>query len=185
VFLRLLLLALCLACSGCESIRDILGIGSSSTLWLPAPGEHRRKYNSFDEYRGLAGLRVELTGAVERVFTAEDFPVEPFSVPDDGRVFVGVSLAGGPNIVGSIATGQVAWDLELNKLWTLRFDRAPWPPISYMPMPPGEPAVPCAWRGCREYWRFEIDASARNYEEEALWLALWGSTPCPEGHYCD
>lgn len=150
MLLRLLLLALCLACSGCESIRDILGIGSSSTLWLPAPGDHPRKYNALDEYRGLAGLRVELTGAG-----------------------------------GSIATGQVAWDLEFNKLWSLRFDRAPWPPISSMPMPLGVPEVPCNWPGCREYWRFEITESARNYEEEALWLALWGSTPCPEGVICN
>lgn len=181
----LLVLALSLASTGCDSIRDILGISSTSTLALPLPRERDQSHNSFDDYRGLAGLQVTLTGSVERVFTAEDFPVEPFSVPEEGRVFVDVSLSGRPGTVGLIATGQVAWDLELNTWWRLRFDRALQPPISSLPMPPGMKEVPCSWPGCREYWRFEITASARNYEEEALWLALWGAEPCPEDHVCN
>ncbi|MDE0356480.1 MAG: hypothetical protein OXN92_01890 [Gammaproteobacteria bacterium] len=41
---------------------------------------------------GLARLEVTLTGHIERTFTAENFPVEDFSVPDKGRVYV----KGGP-----------------------------------------------------------------------------------------
>ena len=177
--------ALLLASAGCASI---LGIGSDATLELPLPSDHRYSYNSFDDLHGLAGLRVTLSGAVERTFAAEDFPVEPFSVPEEGRVFVEVSLSGGPGTPDPIARGRVDWVLEENMDWILRFDRAPWPPISSLPVPPGETEVPCSWPGCKAYWRFDIAPRARHYEEEALWLALWGydSTKCKDDDvFCD
>jgi len=175
--LALLLALVCVACDG------ILGIGSTtSTLALPVPGNNRFSQNSMDDPNGLAGLRVTLTGAVERTYDAEDFPVEPFFVPEEGRVFVAVVLVG-PDTPGPIATGRMDWELEPNRLWDLRLDRAPWPLLSSYPVPPGETADPCRM-GCRGYWRFEIEPSARNYEEEALWLVLWGVEPCPEGAIC-
>ena len=181
----LLVLALLLASAGCGSIRNILGIGSDGTLDLPLPRENPYSYNSFDDPQGLAGLQVTLSGAVERTFEAEDFPVEPFSVPEEGRVFVEVFLHGGPSTTGPIAGGRMDWTLEPDVIWSLRFDRSAYPPVASQPSPPGEPQVLCNWRGCRDYWRFDIVPRARNYEEETLWVALFGATPCPEGWVCD
>ena len=45
--------------------------------------------------------------------------------------------------------------------------------------------VYCNWRSCEEYWRIEIPPDLRNYEEEALWVVLYGVEPCPGRSVCD
>lgn len=190
--LRFLLLLALLSCAGC-SILDVLGI-TNGTLHLPLPRSPRSipaEYNSMHDDRGLAGLRVELSGAIERTFTAEDFPVAPFSVPGRGRVFVEVSLLfnGGPRASGPIAGGQAQWVLEPDRKWTLRLRRSEYPPAPYIPdhppdQPPDERTEFCSWPTCREYWGFEIAPRFRNYDEEALWMVLLSDVHCPEGEVC-
>ena len=182
----LLVLALLLASAGCDSILDILGISPNETLALDVAGGPT-DFNSLDDDRGLARLRVELSGAIERIFTAEDFPVEPFSVPDKGRIHVEVSLmfSGQLNTFGAAALGHESWALEPKIRWRLRLARAETPPAASIPAAPGEPQEYCNWRGCREYWRIEISDAVRNYEDEALWMVLYGAEPCPESDICD
>ena len=189
IFARfLLVVALLVASAGCDSITDLLGVTPQETLEMPLPRDNG--YNSFDDWNGLAGLYVLLDGAVERTFDGKDFPVEPFTVPDKGRIIVEVLLrkesSHRPGTSGNTITrGHFQWVLEPDVTWSLRFDRAAYPPVASQPSPPGEPQVLCNWRGCREYWRFPISEYEHNYEGEALWAVLFGSTPCPKGAVCD
>lgn len=181
-----LVIALSLASAGCDSITDFLGITTEETLELEIAGPD--EYNALDDDMGLARLRVELSGAVERTFTAEDFPVPPFSVPDKGRVYVETSLRfhGELRTFGVAALGHHSWALEPDHIWRLRFGRSRTPLAPSVPVAPGEPQEYCNWRRCRAYWRIEINPShLRNHEDEALWVVLYGSTPCPEGSICD
>ena len=192
MFPRTLLLLALVACTACSGILGFLGI-NNATLELPLPRSHRSipdEYNSLDDGHGLAGLQVELRGAITRTFTAEDFPVAPFSVPGSGRVFVEVSLLfnGEPRASGPIAEGQAQWVLESDREWTLRFRRSETPPAPYFPTNPNDPdEIPdyCSWPTCREYRRFGIAPRFRNYEEEALWMVLLASIHCPEGEVCN
>lgn len=181
----LIVLALSLACSGCDSILDFLGIASNETLQLDVTGP--RQYNALDDAMGLARLEITLTGAIERTFTAEDLPVQAFSVPDKGRVNVKTVLRakGDRGFSGLVASGRQSWVLEPNHSWSLRFGRDDIPPATSLPSPPGEPPQYCNWRSCQDYWRIEIVPELRNYEEEALWVVLYGGEPCPEGSVCD
>ena len=184
MFPRLLLtLALSLTCVACDSIGDFLGITTNETLSLDVAGP--REHNSLEDDMGLGKLQVELSGAIERIFTAQDFPVEPFSVPDKGRVYVKVSLTfnGELDTWGVPALGRESWVLEPGHRWILRFARAEVPPAATLPS--SEPGEYCNWKGCQEAWRIHISSHLRNYEEEALWVVLYGNTPCPEGAVCD
>ena len=188
MLLRTLLLFALLSCAGC-SILDVLGI-TNGTLELPLPKSPLSvpaEYNSMDDDRGLAGLQVELSGAIERTFTAKDFPVARFSVPGRGRVFVEVSLLlnGEPRASGPIASGRAQWVLEPDTEWELRFGRRENPPAPYIPNHPDEPIEYCSWPTCREYWGFEIAPRFRNYDEEALWMVLLANIDCPEGEICN
>ena len=180
-----LVLALSLAGAGCDSILELLGISSNETLRLQVDGPE--EYNALDDDMGLARLEITLTGAIERTVRAEDLPVEAFSVPDKGRVFVETALRfhGEPSVVGVPAIGRQTWVLEPNHRWTLRIGRDDVPPAPIVPSHPDEPAEYCNWGGCQDYWRIEIHPDFRNYEEEALWVVLYGSVPCPEGSICD
>lgn len=194
MLLRTLLLLALLSCAGC-SILDVLGI-TNGTLELPLPSlihySSMEEYNSMEHDDGLAGLQVELSGAIERTFTAEDFPVARFSVPGRGRVFVEVSLFfnGEPRASGPIARGRAEWVLETGREWELRFRRSEYPPAPYIPdHPPDQPpdwtTEFCSWPTCREYWGFEIAPRFRNYDEEGLWMVLLSSIDCPEGEICN
>ena len=178
MFRRLLLLLLFTL--GCD---DILGVFSASetTLTIEVAGVVPKEYNALDDPKGLGALHIELTGAVDRTFTAEDIPVEPFSVPDRGQVYVYTSL----RLDGERISGNASWALEPDHKWSLRFARAATPPAASLPSPPGQPKVYCNWRSCEEYWRIEIPPDLRNYEEEALWVVLYGVEPCPGRSVCD
>ena len=186
----LLVLALSLACAGCDSITDFFGITTQETLELPLPSAgdgNPYHHNSLDDYQGLAGLRVEFSGAIKRTFTAEDLPVAPFSVGHGGWVDIEVSLTLGS---GRQDTLQVAWGeawlaLKPNFRWELWFSRGGSNPAPSFPPSPGEPAKPCSWPGCQDYWRFEIVDDYSNHDGEALWLVLMGSTPCPKDVICN
>lgn len=191
VFARfLVVLALCLASSGCDSILGFLGIGSG-TLELPLPTARRGdNYNSTTHHEGLAGLQIRLTGAVERTFEASDLPVGPFSVPRDGRIHVDVTLSDGSR---QVASGRGSWTLTPGREWSLEFDRAPFfvedwfswvPPATSLPPSTGEPIELCSWPSCKEFWRFEIAEKARNYDDEVLWMVLFAAVYCPEGGVC-
>ena len=182
---RILLVLALLASFGCDSILNLFGASSSedATLELTL---HSDGYNSTDHYQeGLADLHVTLTGAVERSFTTEDFPVEPFVVPDHGQVLVEVSLL---DTNGPIASGTADWALEPDISWKLHFGRAgpTNPPIVGIPPDnnPDDTIESCRRFGCRGFWRFAIDERYRNYEEESFWLVLWGFWRCPQGHVC-
>jgi len=186
----LVVLALSFASSGCGSILGFLGIGSG-TLELPLPPVYRGdNYNSTIHYEGLAGLQVKLSGAVERTFEAADLPVEPFSVPRDGRIHVDVTLGDGSR---RVASGRGSWTLTPGAEWRLEFERAPFfvedwfswiPPATSFPPSPGDTVELCSWPTCKEYWRFEIAEEARNYEGEVLWMVLFAVVHCPEGAVC-
>ena len=186
----LVVFALCLANSGCGSILGVLGIGSG-TLELPLPPVRRGdNYNSMTHREGLAGLQVELSGAVERTFDASDFPAGPFSVPRDGRIHVDVILSDGSR---QVASGRGSWTLTPGAEWRLRFERGPFfvedwmnwrSPAPFLPPNRGDPVELCSWPGCRDYWRFEIAEEARNYEGESLWMVLFAAVHCPEGAVC-
>ena len=186
----LVVLALTFASFGCDSILGVLGIGSG-TLELPLPPVRRGdNYNSTTHHEGLAGLRVKLSGAVERTFEASDFPAGPFSVPRDGRIHVDVTLSDGSR---QVASGRGSWTLTPGKEWSLEFQRnhffvEDWfswsPPAPSFPPSPGEPVELCSWPTCKEYWRFDIAEEARNYEGEVLWMVLLAAVHCPEGEFC-
>ena len=186
----LVVLALCFASSGCDSVLGLLGIGSG-TLELPLPPERRGdKYNSTTHHEGLAGLQIRLSEAVERTFEAADLPVEPFSVPRDGRIHVDVTLGDGSR---QVASGRGSWTLTPGTEWRLRFERGPFfvedwmrwrSPAPFLPPNRGEPVELCSWPTCKEYWRFEIAEEARNYAGEVLWMVLLAAVHCPEGAVC-
>ena len=165
----LLVLALSLACAGCESILDILGI-HPATLELVTKGER-----SLDDPHGYAGLRVVLAGDVQSTFDASDFPVAPFGVPASGTVRVSVSLSQGSRVVAQRT--DLSWDLSSNiNKWELRFIRGRWPLDSGINPDDVARKVPdpeCGWFFCHTMWRVEIDEDARSSEDEALWLILW------------
>ena len=184
----LLVLPLLMACAGCDGITDFLGVTPQETLEMPLPRENG--HNSFDDWNGLAGLYVFLDGAVERTFDGKDFPVKPFTVPDKGRILVEVLLrkesSRRSGVSGNtIARGRFQWVLEPDVTWSLRFDRAAYPPVASLTGTPGETRELCHGRACREYWRFPIGEYEHNYEGEALWAVLFVSPPCPKGWVCD
>ncbi len=186
MFPRLLLvLAFSIASAGCDSILDFLGISPNETLELPHPislNDNPYHRNSLEDHQGLAGLEIELTGAIERTFTAEDLPVKPFSVASRGWVHAEVYLSVNQTL---IAQGMASWALESNIRWKLQFSRGESNPAPYIPPAPDEPAKPCDWPGCRDYWRFEISDDYGNYDDDALWVVLYGYEPCPKGHLCN
>ena len=182
MFPRLLLLTLALACAGCD-ILDLLGIDPNETLELPRPALDRRLWkNSLEDPQHLAGLRVELTSSVNRTFTAEDLPVRPFGIAARGQVIADVSLVVDHAV---IAEGRASWRLRPDIEWQLRFYRGTENPAPHNP--PGEFSdTPnyCDWPTCEGYWRIEIGEDHRNTEDEALWIVVTRSIPCPEGHLC-
>lgn len=185
MFPRLLFaLALSLACAGCD---DLFGISSAepATLRLLVSGANNRDgFNSLGSHQGLAGLHVTLTGAVERTFTAENFPVDDFPVPDHGRVFVETSVL---NMSGdTIARVAGDWPLEPDISWTLAFTRRqdPGPPNSNL-----DPRAGCQLfgmdTGCRRVWYSnKIAERYRNREHEVLQMVVWRGWRCSEGAVC-
>ena len=181
----LLVLALSLASAGCDSIFDFLGISPNETLEVPHPyGMNDNPYhnNSLDDQQGLAGLEVKLTGAIGRTFTAEDLPIKPFSVASRGWVYAEVSLSVNQTV---IAQGMASWALKRNTEWKLQFSRGESNPAPSFPPAPGKPVEPCDWPGCQDYWRFEISDGYGNYDDDALWVVLYGYEPCSEGNICN
>ena len=128
--------------------------------------------NGLDDPKGLAGLEIEIGGAVfpERLFTATAGLGTQFVVPDGGRAMVTVRLMQDGR---AVAEGTVEWDLESEIQWTLVVERAPY--HSYngnaSGVEPGEDPR-CGWFWCHGVWRLPIAEDAANYEDEALWLYL-------------
>ena len=173
-----LLFVLALACAGC-----LFGVSpDAATLRLQVAGAHNRDgFNALDSHQGgMGGLHVTLTGAVERTFTAEDFQVDYFPVPDHGRVFVEASiLSAGGDTIAQVA-GHLTLEPDIN--WTLWFVRRQEPETSEL-----DPLARCgpAETGCRGVWYSDkIDERHRNHEDEVLRLMVWRGWRCPEGSVC-
>ena len=136
-------------------------------------------FNALDSYQGLAGLRVTLTGAVERTFTAADFltepydfQVDPFPVPDHGVVFAEALIRSENG--DAIARVSGAWTLEPETNWTLGFVRR-----QERDPPTDDPFAGCERYGysagsCRGYFYSRINPRYRNQEDEVLRMVVWG-----------
>ncbi|WP_425152556.1 hypothetical protein [Candidatus Palauibacter sp.] len=174
-------LAVALATAACGTI---LGVFRDASLEVTVPsGERQVRWkdqrlalvNGLDDPKGLAGLEVEVggRGVDRRVLTAQDLPSAPFEVPESGVIEIDVRL----RLDGrAVSQGRASWDLEPDVEWKADILRAPFP---------GSPAdnitgpnpIECRWWLWCAVWRFEIDADARNYEDEALWLTIWRVHP--------
>ncbi|WP_420634290.1 hypothetical protein [Candidatus Palauibacter sp.] len=77
-----------------------------------------------------------------------------------------------------VGEGLAIWDLEADVEWTARVMRAPYPAGAAPENNTGPNPIKCNWFWCHSVWRFEINADARNYEDEALWL--WVSRVHPD-----
>ena len=128
-------LALALVSVSCSVI-----FGSSASLTVTVPSDSRATFdwpagsdtiitldNSLDDPTDMAGIEVEITGIGQRMtFDAPDFRagVEPFGVPNSGRIYVTVQLKQhGDNV----AQGASSWILEPKVEWEVEIERSPYP----------------------------------------------------------
>ncbi len=180
--LRCAALAIALSTVACSTI---LGVFRGASLEVTVSGLTRTQWkaqllvlsNGLDDPNGLAGLEVEVggRGVDRRVFTAGSLPSARFEVPESGAIEIDVRLRRGGRVV---AEGLAIWDLEADVEWTTRVMRAPYPAGALPDNITGPNPIKCNWFWCHSVWRFEINADARNYEDEALWL--WVSRVHPD-----
>lgn len=170
---------------------------SEGELVPPATFELSAGWRSVQDPTDLAGVRVEVTGAVPtQVYTASDFmgsQTEPIPLPDTGRVTAAVQVGQSGE---TVAQGSVSWYLR-GPGWTWRLSitrdlRAsrlyPEPDDCNETECPENTRFVCAISPyCRGTWRFAVREDAARFEGDSLWLTLYGvpHDPCPEGVICD
>ena len=109
----------------------------------------------------------------------------PYDVPESGTIYASVRLTQHGKVV---AIGVAEWLLQPETRWRIEIQRSPYPTgVSGVSVSDfvNKTQVLCGWRGCRSVWRFDISEDALNYPDEALWMKLWGFTPCPPPLVCD
>ena len=178
---RMPVICLMLSIPAVEACGSLLGVFRDASLAVTV-GTSRS--NGLDDPSGLAGLEVETggRGVERRVFTAEDLPSAPFKVPESGVIEIDVRLRLEGRIVSQ---GRARWDLEPDVEWEAEIERATFPLNALVENVTGPNPIRCAWFWCHEVWRFEIDADARNYEDEALWLTIWRVHPDECADVCE
>lgn len=173
--MRMPVICLMLSIPAVAACGSLLGVSRDASLAVTV-GTGRS--NGLDDPNGLASLEVEVEtggrGVGQRVFTAEDLPSAPFEVPESGAIEIGLRL----RLEGRVVSmGRARWDLEPDVEWEAEIARDSFPLNALVENVTGPNPIRCAWFWCYEVWRFEIDAAARNYEDEALWLTIWRFHP--------
>ena len=147
----------------------------ADSSWVTWPLDQNTKrvlvLNGLDDPKGLAGLELDIGGAIlPEQFTATTGLGTQFVVPDGGTATVTARLVQDGR---TVAEGTAEWGLESEIRWTLFVERAPF--HSYngnaSGVEPGEDPR-CGWFWCHSVWRFPIVEDVANYEDEALWLYL-------------
>ena len=144
--------------------------------WPAGSGEHVTVNQSLTDSAGFAGVEIEVRvpGEPIRNLTAIDFrgqlnnTVDHIEVPKAGTASIFVKLRQHGELV---AEGHISWPLDTGvERWVLLVERAP---VAFgVAIYEDDPTPRCHFPWCHQIERIEIDETARNHPDEALWLVL-------------
>ncbi len=158
-------------CSLLESSSLQIMVMGSGTESHPETGEAIQLNNSLDDFRGLAGLEVELFGLdIPDKITVADLQhrmTRVFDVPTSGTARAVITLLGEDGT--AIAQGSGSWLNEDGIEWHLTIRRE-LIPLHVDILPDGR--TDCSRWGCEQEWRFTIREDEQNYPNEMLWVTL-------------
>ena len=176
-----LAIAFLVALPGC-AILDALGgsssfhirVSGSGTEPHPETGEVIQLNNSLDDFRGLAGLEIELFGLdMPDKITAADFgeswKTQVLDVPTSGTARAVFGLLDQDDT--AIARGSGSWLNREGVDWHLTITRGPIPfEVNIRP----DGSIQCWWWWCEQAWGLTIREDEQNYPGEMLWVKLYG-----------
>ena len=144
--------------------------------WTPGSGEYVTVNQSLTDPAGFAGIEIEIRvpGEPLRTFTAINFrgrlnnTVDQIEVPQEGTATIRVKLYQHGDLV---AEGHISWPLDTGvERWVLLVERAP---VAFgVAIYKDDPTPRCHFPWCHRIERIEINETARNHPDEALWLVL-------------
>ena len=176
-----LAIAFLLVLQGCTLLEAFDGsssfhirVGGSGTGPHPETGELIHPNNSLDDFRGLAGLEIELYGLdIPEKITAADLgesrKTRVFDVPTSGTARAVFTLLGEDDT--AIAQGSGSWLNRGGVDWRLSITREPIPfEVDIL----SDGSTQCWWWWCEDAWGLAIREDEQNYPNEMLWVKLFG-----------
>ena len=141
--------------------------------------------SSLGDPAGMAGIRVEVTGAgPTRVYRAADFmgpKLQPFPVPDSGRITVAVQVEQDGE---TVAQGSASWNLRTGARWWMEIERGYRARLGHTDRDecnenecPQNRRLQCINWYCQGTWRFGVREDAAQVERESLWMTLFRMLP--------
>ena len=149
----------------------VSGSGSGSH---PETGEVILLNNSLDDFRGLAGLEIELFGLdipdkITAADLGENWETRVFDVPTSGTARAVLTLMGEDGT--AVAQGSGSWLNSEGVDWHLTITRGPIPfEVNIRP----DGSTQCWWWWCAQAWGLTIREDEQNYPSEMLWVMLYG-----------